>query len=106
ARAEAAAEIVRSSDLFDSDDYAARNEIGDLDPALHYVIIGEAMGLAPSQSFDPIYYRARYPNAAQARQVQLLDYIQIGRRKGRRPVSVAADRVFGLRRIDWGAEAK
>ena len=104
AQAATAAEIVRNSDLFDSGGYAARNEIGDLDPALHYVIVGEAMGLAPSQNFDPIYYRARYPNAAQARQVQLLDYIRIGCGKGRRPVSVVAGRIFDRSPIDAGRE--
>jgi hypothetical protein len=52
--AEAAAQVVRSSGMFDSEQYAARvGNISGLDPALHYVIIGERLGYAPSDQFDP-----------------------------------------------------
>ena len=91
--AEAIARIVRSSDLFDAEAYGA--QLGKteehLDPALHYVLVGERIGIPPSSRFDPAYYGERYPDVAQARYSYLLHYLRHGRAEGRRPRPRAAD---------------
>ena len=54
AAAERVAQIVRASGLFDEQSYRSRvPNIGQLDPALHYVIVGERMGFAPSAALRP-----------------------------------------------------
>src|SRR5712671_457135 len=54
AEAERVASAVRASGLFDERQYAALADLpDDLDPALHYVVIGERIGFAPSKRFDP-----------------------------------------------------
>jgi hypothetical protein len=54
--------------LFDANRYGDRfsGTIEALDPALHYVIVGERMDIAPSDGFDPAYYRERYPDIARS----------------------------------------
>jgi glycosyltransferase involved in cell wall biosynthesis len=97
--AERVASIVRSSGLFDAQSYRSLvPDIGNLDPALHYVIVGERMGLAPSKGFDPAYYNDRNPNLG--RSCLLAHYVTHGKRQGRRPVSVAATTVIDTSRID------
>ncbi len=61
---DAAAAAVRDSGLFDESAYAARAKIvgTGLDPATHYVLVGERLGIAPSILFNPLYYAARYPD--------------------------------------------
>jgi glycosyltransferase involved in cell wall biosynthesis len=101
AAAERAAQAVRSSDLFDADSYAARvGNIERLDPALHYVIIGERLGYAPSAKFDPSYYLKRYPDV-RLRSTSLLEhYLTAGKNEGRRALSIATDLTFDQSRID------
>ena len=87
--AEVVAQLVRSSIFFDAEGYRARlsaNEL-QLDPALHYVLIGERLGIAPSDLFDPAYYGERYPDIAHANVCYLAHYIQHGRAEGRSPRS-------------------
>ena len=48
-----------------------------LDPALHYVIVGERMGFTPSAGFDPAYYNDRNPNLG--RSCLLAHYVKHGR---------------------------
>ena len=56
AQAEEIASAIRSSPLFDAASYAERaGHLANLDPALHYVLVGEQMGIAPSDGFDPGY---------------------------------------------------
>lgn len=104
AAAEKYAAIVRSSDLFDAEFYAKRaDNLGQLDPALHYVIVGERLGLAPSAKFDPAYYLRRYPDIA--RSTSLLDhYLSVGLKEGRRPLSVASELKFDNSKIDPSRE--
>src|SRR6516164_6139088 len=60
---EGLAERVRNSGLFSDSYYATQLPSGtDLDRAIHYVIVGERMGLAPSPDFDSAYYAARNPD--------------------------------------------
>lgn len=103
--AERAAQSIRSSDLFDADFYAARvGNIKGLDPVLHYIIIGERLGYAPSLKFDPSYYLKRYPNV-RARPVCLLKhYLTNGRAQGRRALSIASELTFDRSRLDPGRE--
>ena len=99
AAAERVAGIVRSSGLFDEQRYrSVVPEIGKLDPALHYVVVGERMGFAPSEHFDPTYYNDRNPNLG--RSCLLAHYVSHGKRQGRRPISVAATTVVDTSRID------
>ena len=100
ARAEAVASIIRGSNLFDANAYASRLGNTDLDPALHYVLVGERMSFAPSASFDPEYYEERYPDIARARVSYLLHFIRHGSAEKRRPVSVASQLAFDCSRLD------
>ena len=99
--AERAAQAIRSSDLFDAETYAARvGNIDGLDPLLHYVIIGERLGYAPSAKFDPSYYLKRYPDV-RLRSISLLEhYLTVGKNEGRRALSVASDLTFDRSRVD------
>jgi glycosyltransferase involved in cell wall biosynthesis len=100
AQAEPVATFIRTSNLFDGAGYAARHSsIGELDPALHYVIVGEPMGLMPSEDFDPEYYGDRYPDIVQGLN-RLSHYLTSGRAEGRRPVSKAKTLSFDHSRID------
>lgn len=91
AEAEHLAAPLRASVLFDTAYYRRRLPQG-LDPALHYAVIGEALGWRPSPAFDPDYYVERYPDIAQSGLSPLLHYERHGRFEGRRAVS-AADRL-------------
>ena len=92
AAAERVASAVRASGLFDERQYAALAGLThELDPALHYVVIGERIGLAPSKRFDPEYYGRRYPDLLSARDCLLVHYAGYGEHEGRRPVSIAAE---------------
>lgn len=97
--AEPVAQIVRQSGLFDEAFYRTlAANIGQLDPALHYVIIGERMGFAPSHGFDPAYYNDRNPNLG--RSCLLAHYVAHGKRQERRPTSVASTITIDASRID------
>jgi glycosyltransferase involved in cell wall biosynthesis len=93
AQAEWAAEIVRASELFDSAEYRSRlSPKGQaLDPALHYVLVGERSGMAPSAHFDPAYYCERHADIASAGICFLVHYIRFGNGEGRRPLPVVTD---------------
>jgi glycosyltransferase involved in cell wall biosynthesis len=97
--AEHVAAVVRASGLFDEQHYRSLvPQLGDLDPALHYVVVGERMGFAPSEHFDPAYYNDRNPNLGRA--CLLAHYVNHGKRQGRRPLSVATTIAIDTSRID------
>jgi hypothetical protein len=100
AQAERIANAVRSSGCFDAGEYAARICLSrELDPAMHYVLVGERLGYAPSRSFDPGYYRARYADLVDV--PNCLDhYLQRGRHEARRPVSLAARLQIDVSKVD------
>jgi glycosyltransferase involved in cell wall biosynthesis len=101
AQAEPVAAMIRASDLFDDAAYRARLRLAaDLDPALHYVLVGERLGHPPSDRFDPIYYGQRYPDIAAAAMCHLVHYILHGRSEGRRTLSVAAGVAFSRLRLN------
>jgi glycosyltransferase involved in cell wall biosynthesis len=76
---------VRATILFDGDDYRERAGLDDrdLDPALHYVLLGEGLGTRPSPAFDPSYYAERYPEVLSAGLILLLHYAEHGQAEGR-----------------------
>jgi glycosyltransferase involved in cell wall biosynthesis len=96
AEAEAVAHVVRSSSLFDTDSY--RNRLGSarrhIDPALHYVVVGERLGIPPSSGFDPLYYLESRPDVGQAKICLLKHYLEYGMNEACRPLPVARDIVF------------
>jgi glycosyltransferase involved in cell wall biosynthesis len=85
AEAEWFANRIRDSQFFDAESYAKRlcNEI---DPALHYVVIGELMGWSPSREFDPAFYLESYEDVANSPLSPLDHYIYHGQHEGRRAV--------------------
>src|SRR5205823_6151269 len=105
AEAERWASIIRANPLFDARRYATRLRGFDaLDPALHYVMVGERMGVPPSDGFDPEYYGRRNPDVARAGVSLLWHYITSGRGEGRRPVSSAAQFRFDRSRLHPGRQ--
>jgi glycosyltransferase involved in cell wall biosynthesis len=105
AEAETIARVIRGNDLFDGTAYAtAAGDFSGLDPVLHYVIIGERAGLAPSDRFDPDYYGDRYPDVGQAPINRLEHFISSGRLEGRRTLPVTATLNFDRSRLKSGRE--
>ena len=105
AEAEETSNVIGSSTLFDAAGYAARaGGLEGLDPALHYVLVGEEMGFAPSAAFDPEYYRHRHPDVSGAAINRFHHYLAHGRAEGRRGVSVSETLVFDRRRLDASRE--
>jgi glycosyltransferase involved in cell wall biosynthesis len=101
AEAEAAAAAIRSSDLFNAESYAAGvKNIATLDPALHYVIVGERSAFAPSKNFDPAYYGERYPEIGEDAVNRLGHYLTSGRAEGRRALPAATTLEFDRSRLD------
>jgi glycosyltransferase involved in cell wall biosynthesis len=81
---------IRATGLFDEAFYAAQlgKAASGLDLAIHYVTVGERMGIAPSLDFDAAFYMDCYPDVAQSGSNCLLHYFEHGRREER--VAVAA----------------
>jgi len=87
--AELLASSIRSSPLFDAAAYAKRLP-ADLDPAIHYVVVGELLGWQPSSQFDPAFYLDRYVDVAQHLMSPLGHFMSSGRSEGRRPLPAVA----------------
>ena len=75
--------------LFDADHYGRQiaRQLTPEEAALHYLLIGEPLGIPPSPSFDPVYYRLRYPDMGAACINGLLHYIYAGQYEKRRPTA-------------------
>ncbi|WP_052810655.1 glycosyltransferase [Variovorax paradoxus] len=80
------AAYLRDSPLFDPDFYRAQLllEMSDTDAVWHYLLVGEPLGIYPSQAFDPSYYGKKYPDVTEAGMNCLFHYIIGGQREGRR----------------------
>jgi glycosyltransferase involved in cell wall biosynthesis len=89
--AEAIASTVRQSEFFDAEFYGQGLPQG-VDPALHYVVIGEALEWAPSESFDPKFYLERHPDIRDIS--PLMHFQNHGRSEGRKGVSIAQSLSF------------
>jgi glycosyltransferase involved in cell wall biosynthesis len=92
ATADPEVQAIANSGLFDEVTYAGADaaKIMNISPIAHYLQQGESAGLAPSALFDPVFYRARYPDVAGQVSSLLLHYIAAGRSEGRDPLPVAA----------------
>jgi glycosyltransferase involved in cell wall biosynthesis len=93
AEAKHVADLIMASGLFNEEFY--RSRLGDagryLDPALHYVLIGEILGFQPSDQFDPVYYGERNPDLLEVKVNLLWHYAYHGRAEGRRGRPIAAN---------------
>jgi ubiquinone/menaquinone biosynthesis C-methylase UbiE/glycosyltransferase involved in cell wall biosynthesis len=100
------AALIRKSDLFDAAAYTAAAEASaqGLDPALHYVLMGERLGLKPSSAFDPAYYAELYPDVESWGGNRLGHYLHWGRTDGRRTLPIADTVVCPLEGIQPGKE--
>jgi glycosyltransferase involved in cell wall biosynthesis len=87
--AEARANRIRASTLFDSAWYGRFLPEG-IDPALHYVIAGEAAGWRPSMQFDPLFYSERHDDVFAAGVSPFLHFVEDGQRE-RRAYRAAAE---------------
>ena len=83
----ATAEEILAHGLFDAAAYGA--SIGLVAPALstamHYLLVGDPLGISPSDGFDPAYYARRYPDIDDAGLSRLLQYIRHGCGEARHP---------------------
>ena len=77
--------MIRETPFFDASSYGRRLPEG-MDPAVHYAVIGEALGWAASESFDPQYYLACYPDIKAAKVSPLAHFHNSGKDEGRRGV--------------------
>ncbi|WP_375413873.1 rhamnan synthesis F family protein [uncultured Bradyrhizobium sp.] len=101
ALAENLAATIRDSGFFDAERYATRLKLpADIDPVLHYVIVGEQVGHPPSDRFDPLFYSERYPDVREAGLSCLAHYLASGRNEQRRPVSTASNLSIDGSRLD------
>jgi len=82
--------LVRQTGLFDDAFYSKQmGSAGEfLNPAIHYVTVGERAGMQPSPAFDSAYYGERYQDVVRAGCNLLLHYFHDGRREGRQPLPV------------------
>lgn len=87
------ADWVRANPFFDAAGYSAQIG-GNLDPAMHYALIGELLGLAPSPLFDPAFYMERYEDLAAHSLSPLQHYTESGQRENRRGTSAASRLAF------------
>jgi glycosyltransferase involved in cell wall biosynthesis/predicted O-methyltransferase YrrM len=91
-----AADQIRGSQIFDAGFYQDLAGLPEtIDPALHYALLGEILGLAPCAGFDPAYYLTRNEDIAAASLNALLHYQAHGRHEGRAPRAPATGRVGG-----------
>ena len=77
--------IIANSELFDAEGYAARAgfSLKDADPAAHYLVNGEALGLAASERFDARLYAKANPDVANTGTNCLVHFERYGRTEGR-----------------------
>jgi glycosyltransferase involved in cell wall biosynthesis len=96
---------IRHSGLFDARYYFAQlgTRAAAFDPIIHYLLVGERLGLAPSREFNPSYYGARYLDVALAGTNYLIHFVEFGRAEGRSPVPAQVMRA-GCVKIDPGKE--
>lgn len=84
--------MIRESELFDEDYYALTEQAraAGRDPLEHYLSEGEEQGIAPSKSFDPVYYGRRHPDVAKSGYGLLRHYVLFGKQEKRTGVGPAA----------------
>ena len=92
---------VRLEDYFDEDYYALSREARKkgMRPIDHYLEIGEALGYAPSQRFDPKYYARKYPDLASYKGTLLSHYARFGIAEARSPTAAPKEIVLSNSRL-------
>lgn len=88
-------DILEQSPWFDAEWYSARYPdvaLAGLEPAVHYLRVGERLGRRPGPGFDPAWYLAEYPDVAGAGISPLLHFIGHGEAEGRLPCGLEAQR--------------
>jgi glycosyltransferase involved in cell wall biosynthesis len=104
AEAQATARTIEDSGFFDRAFYEA--QVGpldkELDPAIHYLMLGERLGYSPGKKFDPKYYSERYADVAFAKPAicYLYHYLKHGRPERRSLLSVASTLRYDLSKLD------
>ena len=87
------AKLLRAHGIFKEAEYplllAAR--AAKMDPAIHYLSVGEQKGVAPSRAFDPTYYVARYPVVGRAGVSPAMHFLFEGKNLSLRATSLAAE---------------
>jgi hypothetical protein len=79
-----AALALRSMAIFNAETYRKRYGLGaDIDPALHYLILGVRQGAVISDEFDTEYYLSQYPDMLEAPINPLIHYVRHGKAEGR-----------------------
>ncbi|MDY7005635.1 MAG: tetratricopeptide repeat protein [Cyanobacteriota bacterium] len=89
------AAIVEKSDLFDRDYYLASRkdmlEVARRNPALHFVLYGDAEGYDPCQKFSTAYYHLRYKDIRHRQLPALVHYMMHGMKEGRQALPSKED---------------
>jgi hypothetical protein len=102
--ADAMTELIRKSGYFDDKFYALADEARSkhIDPISHYVTEGEKRGFAPSEQFDPVFYKDAYPDVAAYSFVNALHhYLSYGKAEGGRlPLPIADQLILPKGRLD------
>ncbi len=97
-------ELIRKSGYFDDKFYALADEARSkhIDPISHYVTEGEKRGFAPSEQFDPVFYKDAYPDVAAYSFVNALHhYLSYGKAEGGRlPLPIADQLILPKGRLD------
>ena len=94
--------VLRASKLFDPQCYVAQFHDFDeeLDPVLHYLLVGERLGYRPSGDFDPRYYAECYQDVIEIPNLSLLHhFVRWGRSEGRQGVSAASRLLFDTSKL-------
>jgi glycosyltransferase involved in cell wall biosynthesis len=97
---------LEGSSLFDALDYMKRISLaGDArQAAMHYLLLGEPLGIAPSTGFNPVYYIQRYDDLRINPCSALIHYIRYGAREERQPVNLCSPAVLRPWATDPGRE--
>ncbi|SEP40406.1 Glycosyltransferase involved in cell wall bisynthesis [Methylobacterium sp. UNC300MFChir4.1] len=82
--------VISRSPLFDRNFYklsasAIGISIKKIDPVVHYLRVGDRLGIKPHPLFDPIYYHDRYKDVGMSGMSALYHYIQYGSAELRDP---------------------
>lgn len=83
---------LEESPVFDSQDYSQRISLqaDARHAAIHYLLFGELLGIAPSTGFDAVYYMQRHEDLRVGPCNALIHYIRNGALEGRQPISFCA----------------
>lgn len=104
AKYEAEVRVIRQSPHFDREFYLSQtvDAVARKNPALHYLLTGEAEGLNPSRSFNVATYRRLNPDIAASGMSALVHYELHGRLEDRSIAYESEKIIFDASRLDSG----